>query len=380
MKNYTYSGWKLNGFFALLVQLAIAAGAGYLIYFASTLEQGFALPVIGAIILVLAGVIRIDYDMISPGGLNEVGNVISVDAGYNQTGSFNTVSVYSVERIPLLTYLIGKLDNIVSIDETSELVQMTDQESVSSGTIQKNVSINNAIILAYKTANKQISTNYHGLIVHTVYNDVTYDVKIGDVITKYNGENITNEKEFRTNLVNDVRNGNDIKLTIYRDGTYHDVNYEPVWTKDKKSFYVGISYYDYYTINEEETNPKFTLNKANTLGPSGGLMQALSVYNAITEFDITLGLKIAGTGTIDIHGDVGPIGGIYQKVFTAYFSNADVFFVPVELDEFGEIIKTEGSNYMEALKAYEVLGKPSSLAFVPVATFSDAVKYLESLK
>ncbi len=330
--------------------------------------------------IVLAGVIRIDYDMISPGGLNEVGNVISVDAGYNQTGSFNTVSVYSVERIPLLTYLIGKLDNIVSIDETSELVQMTDQESISSGTIQKNVSINNAIILAYKTANKQISTNYHGLIVHTVYNDVTYDVKIGDVITKYNGENITNEKEFRTNLVNDVRNGNDIKLTIYRDGTYHDVNYEPVWTNDKKSFYVGISYYDYYTINEEETNPKFTLNKANTLGPSGGLMQALSVYNAITEFDITLGLKIAGTGTIDIHGDVGPIGGIYQKVFTAYFSNADVFFVPVELDEFGEIIKTEGSNYMEALKAYEVLGKPSSLAFVPVATFSDAVKYLESLK
>ena len=105
--------------------------------------------------IVLAGVIRIDYDMISPGGLNEVGNVISVDEGYQQNGSFNTVSVYSVERIPLLTYLIGKIDNIVSIEETSELIQMTDSESVSSGTIQKNVSINNAIILAYKTAKKQ---------------------------------------------------------------------------------------------------------------------------------------------------------------------------------------------------------------------------------
>lgn len=330
--------------------------------------------------IVLSGVIRIDYDMISPGGLNEVGNVISVDEGYQQNGSFNTVSVYSVERIPLLTYLIGKIDNIVSIEETSELIQMTDSESVSSGTIQKNVSINNAIILAYKTANKEISTNYHGLIVHTVFKDVIYDVKIGDVITKYNDEVITDEKTFKEKLVDDVRNKKDIKLTIYRDGSYHDVDYEPIWTENKKSFYVGISYYDYYTINEEETFPKYTLNKANTLGPSGGLMQALSVYNAITEADITKGLKIAGTGTIDINGDVGPIGGIYQKVFTAYFSKADVFFVPVEIDENGEIIKTEGSNYYDALKAYEELGKPESLAFVPVAKFSDAVEYLESLK
>ena len=31
------------------------------------------------------------------------------------------------------------------------------------------------------------------------------------------------------------------------------------------------------------------------------------------------------------------------------------------MDENGEIIKTEGSNYAEALKAYEVLGKPESL-------------------
>lgn len=330
--------------------------------------------------IVLSGVIRIDYDIISPGGLNEVGKVISVDEGYNQTGTFNTVSVYSVEKIPLLTYMIGKLDKIVTVEETSELVQMTDAESVTSGRIQKNVSINNAIILAYKTAGKEISTNYHGLIIHTVYNDVTYDVEIGDVITKYNGENVTNENDFRTQIIDDVRNNRDIKLTIYRNGEYHEVNYEPIWTNNHKSFYIGISYYDYYTINEEETNPKFTLNKANTLGPSGGLMQALSVYNAITENDITQGLKIAGTGTIDINGDVGPIGGIYQKVFTAYFSKANVFFVPVELDESGEIIKTEGSNYVEALKAYEVLGKPESMAFIPVATFSDAVEYLESLE
>ncbi len=67
MKNYTYSGWKLNGFVALLVQLAFAAGAGYLIYYASTLDEGFALPVIGAILLVVAFFVMLaGYIMLEP--------------------------------------------------------------------------------------------------------------------------------------------------------------------------------------------------------------------------------------------------------------------------------------------------------------------------
>lgn len=331
--------------------------------------------------ITFGGVIRVNYDIISPGGLNKVTDVISIENAYTENGSFNTVSVYSVERIPLLTYMIGRLDSIVSIEKTSELIQMTDKESQTSGSIQKRVSINNAIILAYQTAGKQITTNYHGLIIHTVFKDISYDVQIGDIITKYNGEDVISESLFREQLIADVRNKKDIILTIKRNGESFEVNYTPVWVdEDQTSFYVGISFYDYYVIDTEQTNPQFTLNEANTLGPSGGLMQALSVYNAITEEDITNGLKIAGTGTIDINGNVGAIGGIYQKVFTAYYSNASVFFVPVTYDDKGNIIDEEGNNYHEAKRAYEKLGSPERLAFVPVATFEEAVKYLESLK
>lgn len=325
--------------------------------------------------IVLSGVIRINYDMTSPGDLNKVGNIISVE-GSKEEGSFNTVSVYSVEKITLLTYCIGMLDNIVEIKESSEYIQMTDQESHTSGTIQKNVSINNAIILAYREANKEIESQYHGLIVHTVFADISYDVQIGDIIIKYNGEPVTNEILFRTQLVNDVRNHKHITLTINRKGKVFNVNYEPIFAEDNKSFYVGLSFYDYYTIVEGSVNPEYKLNSTNTLGPSGGLMQALSVYNAITDEDLTKGRKIAGTGTIDINGDIGAIGGIYQKVFTAYFSNTDVFFVPVEKDADGNIIIEEGNNYSEALKAYEVLGKPKDMAFVPVSSFKEAVEWL----
>ena len=67
MKNYTYSGWKLNGFFALLLQLALAVGAGYLFYYASTLEHGFALPLVGAILLVVVVLVMLGgYIMLEP--------------------------------------------------------------------------------------------------------------------------------------------------------------------------------------------------------------------------------------------------------------------------------------------------------------------------
>ncbi len=330
--------------------------------------------------ITLAGIIRVDYDIVSPGGLNKVENIIEVEGGKTQQGSFNTVSVYSVERISLLTYLLGKIDNIVSIDETSEYVQMTTTENYTSGSIQKNVSINNAIILAYKLANKKIVTQYHGLIVHTVFKDIAYNMKIGDVITKYNGVNVTNEIDFENQLVEDVRNKKTIILTISRQNTTFEIEYEPIWINDNTRFYVGFSYYDYYTIVKEETSPSFQINYVNTLGPSGGLMQALSIYNAISETDLTNGKKIAGTGTIDTYGDVGPIGGIYQKVFTAYYSNSDIFFVPVERDENGDIIIVEGNNYSEALEAYQKLGSPADMAFVPVATIQEAINYLESIK
>ena len=52
-------------------------------------------------------------------------------------------------------------------------------------------------------------------------------------------------------------------------------------------------------------------------GPSGGLMFALGVYNAVTEVDVTGGRKVAGTGSITPDGKVGAVGGVRYKVRAA---------------------------------------------------------------
>jgi PDZ domain-containing protein len=95
-------------------------------------------------------------------------------------------------------------------------------------------------------------------------------------------------------------------------------------------------------------------------GPSGGLMFALGVYNAVTEGDVTAGRKIAGTGTIATDGKVGAVGGVRYKVRAAERAGADLFLVPQD-------------NLEEAQQAAH------GLRIVPVQTFGDALQALHQL-
>ena len=63
-------------------------------------------------------------------------------------------------------------------------------------------------------------------------------------------------------------------------------------------------------------------------GPSAGLIFSLGVYDTLTPGSLTGGTDIAGTGTIDEQGRVGPIGGIQQKIVAAADAGAKIFFVP----------------------------------------------------
>ena len=48
---------------------------------------------------------------------------------------------------------------------------------------------------------------------------------------------------------------------------------------------------------------------------------ALEIYNELIEEDLTKGYTIAGTGTLDINGDVGSISGIKYKLKSAEKEN-----------------------------------------------------------
>jgi PDZ domain-containing protein len=95
-------------------------------------------------------------------------------------------------------------------------------------------------------------------------------------------------------------------------------------------------------------------------GPSAGLMFALTVYNLATPEDLTGGRIVAGTGTINPDGTVGPIGGVQQKVAGAELAGAEYFLSPPE-------------NYQDALAAAR------RIKVIEVSTAAEAVEFLHNL-
>ena len=65
-------------------------------------------------------------------------------------------------------------------------------------------------------------------------------------------------------------------------------------------------------------------------GPSAGLMLTLGILDLVGDGDLTGGAVIAGTGTIDAQGEVGPIGGIALKMVAARDIGAELFLVPAD--------------------------------------------------
>jgi PDZ domain-containing protein len=97
-------------------------------------------------------------------------------------------------------------------------------------------------------------------------------------------------------------------------------------------------------------------------GPSAGLMLTLGILDLVGDTDLTDGKVIAGTGTIDLDGNVGPIGGIQLKMVAAHDIGAEVFLVPA-------------GNCTEALQAPQ-----PGLPLAKVATLDDALTALADVR
>ena len=104
--------------------------------------------------------------------------------------------------------------------------------------------------------------------------------------------------------------------------------------------------------------------KKKERGPSAGLVTTLSIYDKLVSEDLTHGLKIAGTGTIEADGSIGEIGGVKYKVMGADAGGADVFLVPK-------------NNLDEAIKVKK--DKKLKIKVYGVATFEEAIEVLEEL-
>ncbi|KAB1647426.1 Lon protease [Pseudoclavibacter sp. CFCC 14310] len=114
-------------------------------------------------------------------------------------------------------------------------------------------------------------------------------------------------------------------------------------------------------LEDAESKPQVQISLDKVGGPSAGMMFSLGIIDKLTPGSMTGGETIAGTGTIDAAGHVGPIGGIRQKVLTARDHGAPWFLVP------------------EANCAELAGGIPDSVTVVSVASLDDALHALDTI-
>jgi len=73
---------------------------------------------------------------------------------------------------------------------------------------------------------------------------------------------------------------------------------------------------------EIELEVPVKVDDEGVVGPSAGLLTALTVYDKLAVEDVAAGRTIAGTGTLAFDGTVGPIGGIEAKARAAEAAGA----------------------------------------------------------
>ncbi len=336
------------------------------------LNKGFVRTfMIGAVLAVLLTFIQLPYYITKPGIAQELHPIIEVENGYDEAGSFMLTTV-RMGKANIFTYLWAKTSEFHMIypKEAIRREGESDAEYTNRQLYLMEGSKESAVTVAYNFANKPISYRYHGIYVMSVVPDMPAEkeLKAGDRIYRVDGQDFQTADEF-IQYVSNKKEGEQVELTYERDGN-ELVTFLPIvpFPQDTSKVGVGISL---VTDREVITDPNITIDTEKIGGPSAGLMFSLEIYNQLVEEDITRGLKIAGTGSINDQGEVGRIGGISQKIVAADHSNVDIFFAPNEKG-------SPNSNYVEALDAAKKI--KTDMIIVPVDTFEDALQYLKSVE
>ncbi|MGW1058515.1 YlbL family protein [Micromonospora rubida] len=179
-------------------------------------------------------------------------------------------------------------------------------------------------------------------------------LRVGDVVTSVGGTPVTSAGRL-TELIRAKPAGTALTIGYTRDGAAATAQ---VTSREQDGRpRIGIE------IDQQQPHP-FTLSiDLNDIGgPSAGLMFALGIVDKLEPADLTGGKIIAGTGTIDDEGRVGPIGGIAQKLVGAKQAGAKVFLVP------------------EANCAEAVRNPQPGLPLLKVGTLDDALTALTALR
>ena len=314
---------------------------------------------LGIVVIFCFFYVELPFVVYRPGGIVDLSSRVEVENGYEGEGSLSMSYVSMMKgNIPfvLLSFVLPNWDLVETKQITYENESL--EETIETDKIFLEEGLDNATISAYKLAGKEITIK--GVYPVVVYIDerANTDLQLGDIVLSTDGKNINVLADLQT-YINSLDKDATVSMQVLRDDK--EITCTAKLFELDGSLKVGVSIANKY---EYVTNPKLTIEtKESESGSSGGLMTALSIYNALVEEDITKGKKIVGTGTIDSEGVVGEIGGIKYKLLGAEKNHADIFLCPI--DNYEEAKEVKDKNHLK-------------LNLIPVKTLQEAVEVLKN--
>lgn len=176
----------------------------------------------------------------------------------------------------------------------------------------------------------------------------------GDILRGVNGAEVSDYAELREAVI-EAGADKPLQLEIERDGKAQDVTVTPRVPEDGDEPMIGAVLSSSYDLPAE-----VDISLSQIGGPSAGMVFALGIYDQLTPGPLVDGLTVSGTGTISDAGQVGPIGGLTQKMWAADRAGSDLFLMPVE-------------NCMDLPAAV-----PSGMFVAPVQSLEEAIEAIET--
>ncbi|NED81956.1 PDZ domain-containing protein [Streptomyces sp. SID11233] len=334
------------------------------------------------IALLCAGVlIKVPYAEMSPGPtVNTLGQVdgepvlqITGHKTYKTSGNLNMTTVrvtgadYNMNLVEAVYGWLGH-DSLVVPHDTLYPDGKTEQQSTQENAEEFSQSQESAKVAALTELGIPVSSR---VVVSTVVKDSPAQGKLhaGDVIKAVDGTAVKQPEDV-AKLVTRHKPGQDVTFTVIPAKTAaaaEKSGKEPEGTekitlttakapKENRAI-VGIQ------AGTDHTFPfDIDIKLADVGGPSAGLMFSLGIIDKLTPGQLTGGKFVAGTGTIDDKGKVGPIGGINMKLVGARNAGARYFLTP------DDNCKSAASD------------TPDGLTLVRVKTIDDAKKSLDMIR
>lgn len=324
-----------------------------------------------ALVVVAGSLIRLPYAIVSPGptfnalGDERLGGTVKpvvVVAGlptYPTQGSLRFLTVviqggpgHPVDAWDLLGAWLDPAREIYPVDALFD-PQASERQVAEESAVQMEGSQEEAKAVALRAVGEKVPTY---VVVAQVLDTsrATGLLKPGDRLVSVDGTPASDPDVVRA-AIQRVRPGQDVTLVVTRSGTRQTVTVPTISGTGGRAA-IGI------LLGVEHDLPAtVTINAGDVGGPSAGLMFALAIYDKLTPGSLTGDHDIAGTGTIDDEGRVGPIGGIRQKLEAAKGAGSGYFLAP-------------------AANCPDVVGHvPDGLQVVKVTAFDDAVRAVEAI-